>query len=103
MSESKETTWTQHMSVIDAADEIDEFELDFTVRSGPQVITFLLGDEKYGVDILRARELITYPVGAVTPVPGMPAFIVIPFWIVVRETSNLSRPSSRKRRNPRFR
>ena len=76
MSESKETTWTQHMSVIDAADEIDEFELDFTVRSGPQVITFMLGDEKYGVDILRARELITYPVGAVTPVPGMPAFIV---------------------------
>ena len=42
MSESKETTWTQHMSVIDAADEIDEFELDFTVRSGPQVITFML-------------------------------------------------------------
>ena len=76
MSESKETTWTQHMSVTDVADEIDEFELDFTVRSGPQVITFMLGEEKYGVDILRARELITYPVGAVTPIPGMPAFIV---------------------------
>ena len=76
MSESKETTWTQHMSVTDIADEIDEFELDFTVRSGPQVITFMLGEEKYGVDILRVRELITYPVGAVTPIPGMPAFIV---------------------------
>ena len=76
MSESKETTWTQHMSVTDVADEIDEFELDFTVRSGPQVITFMLGEEKYGVDILRVRELITYPVGAVTPIPGMPAFIV---------------------------
>ena len=49
MSESKETTWTQHMSVTDVADEIDEFELDFTVRSGPQVITFMLGEEKYGV------------------------------------------------------
>ena len=76
MSESKETTWTQHMSVTDVADEIDEFELEFTVRSGPQVITFMLGEEKYGVDILRARELITYPGGAVTPIPGMPAFIV---------------------------
>ena len=45
MSESKDTTWTQHMSVTDVADEIDEFELEFTVRSGPQVITFMLGEE----------------------------------------------------------
>lgn len=64
------------MSETDILDEFDEFELDFTVRSGPQVITFMLGEERYGVDILRARELITYPVGEVTPIPGMPSFIV---------------------------
>ncbi len=54
----------------------DEFELEFSERSGPQIITFMLGDEKYGVNILHTRELITYPVGDVTPVRGMPAFIV---------------------------
>ena len=41
-------------------DDSDEFNLDFTSRSGPQLITFMLGEEEYGVDILRARELITY-------------------------------------------
>ncbi len=57
-------------------DDSDEFDLDFTSRSGPQLITFMLGEEEYGVDILRARELITYPVGGVTPVPGLPVFVV---------------------------
>ena len=62
------------MAAID--DDSDEFDVDFTTRSGPQLITFMLGQEKYGVDILRTRELITYPVGGVTPVPGLPGFVV---------------------------
>ena len=62
------------MAAID--DDSEEFDLDFTSRSGPQLITFMLGEEEYGVDILRARELITYPVGGVTPVPGLPVFVV---------------------------
>ena len=28
----------------------DEFDLDFTSRSGPQLITFKLGAEEFGVD-----------------------------------------------------
>ncbi len=42
MSESKETTLTQHMSVTDAADEIDVFVLVFTVRSVLYLFTFIL-------------------------------------------------------------
>jgi hypothetical protein len=28
-------------------DDSDEFDLDFTSRSGPQLITFMLGEEEY--------------------------------------------------------
>ena len=59
-----------------ASESADEFELEFSERSGPQVITFKLGDETYGINILYTRELITYPVGAVTPIPSTPASIV---------------------------
>ena len=64
------------LSMAATGDDSDEFDLHFTSRSGPQLITFMLGKEEYRVDILRARELITYPVGSVTPVPGLPMFVV---------------------------
>ncbi|MBI4714925.1 MAG: chemotaxis protein CheW, partial [Nitrospirae bacterium] len=36
-----------------------------------QVLTFILGDEHYGVDILRVQEIKGYP--AVTRLPNTPA------------------------------
>ena len=54
----------------------EDFEWEFSEQSGPQVITFKLGDETYGINILETRELITYPTGEVTPIPGTPEFIV---------------------------
>ena len=53
----------------------EDFEWEFSEQSGPQVITFKLGDETYGINILETRELITYPTGEVTPIPGTPEFI----------------------------
>ncbi|MFN7919771.1 MAG: chemotaxis protein CheW [Bryobacteraceae bacterium] len=38
-----------------------------------QYLTFQLGEECYGIDILRVREIRGY--GAVTPVPGAPPFV----------------------------
>ena len=40
------------LSMAATDDDSDEFDLDFTSRSGPQLITFMLGKEEYGVDIL---------------------------------------------------
>lgn len=41
--------------------------------TGLQVITFLLGKEKYALDILLIRELITFT--HITPIPNMPPFL----------------------------
>ena len=58
----------------DLEDE-EEFDLELTHREGTQLITFILGEEKYGLKILKVRELISYP-EVVTRIPGMPDFIV---------------------------
>lgn len=56
--------------------EEDEEETDFileNLKDFMQLVTFWLGDEKYGLDILKVRELIRYTES--TPVPNMPDFI----------------------------
>ena len=56
-------------------EEIEEMDVEVTHNEGAQLITFILGEEKYGLDILTVRELISYPEG-LTQIPGMPDFIV---------------------------
>ena len=56
-------------------EEMEEMNLELTHNEGAQLITFILGEEKYGLDILAVRELISYPEG-LTQIPGMPDFIV---------------------------
>ena len=56
-------------------EEMEEMNLEVTHNEGAQLITFILGKEKYGLDILAVRELISYPEG-MTQIPGMPDFIV---------------------------
>ena len=58
-----------------SASEIEEMDLEVTHSEGSQLITFILGDEKYGMEILKVRELISHPEG-LTRIPGMPDFIV---------------------------
>ena len=38
-----------------------------------QILTFALGEEQYGVDILRVKEIRGY--APVTPLPGAPAYV----------------------------
>ena len=56
-------------------EEMEEMNLEVTHNEGAQLITFILGNEKYGLEILAVRELISYPEG-LTQIPGMPDFIV---------------------------
>ena len=56
-------------------DEMEEIDIEFSHSDGSQLITFILGEEKYGLEILKVRELISYPEG-LTRIPGMPDFIV---------------------------
>ena len=58
-----------------SVEEMEEMSLEVTHNEGIQLITFILGEEKYGLDILAVRELISYPEG-LTQIPGMPDFIV---------------------------
>ncbi len=65
-----------YMGKVDfSAEELEEMNLEVTHSEGAQLITFILGEEKYGLDILKVRELISYPEG-LTQIPGMPDFIV---------------------------
>ena len=62
-------------SVNFSVEELEEMSLEVTHNEGIQLITFILGEEKYGLDILTVRELISYPEG-LTQIPCMPDFIV---------------------------
>ena len=65
-----------YMGSVDlSVEELEEMNLELTHSEGAQLITFILGEEKYGLDILKVRELISYPEG-LTQIPGMPDFIV---------------------------
>ena len=56
-------------------EELEDMSLDISYSEGTRLITFILGQEKYGLDILKVRELISFPVG-LTRIPRMPDFIV---------------------------
>ena len=62
-----------YLSLFD--DDLEELDLSSIHREGTQLITFLLGQEKYGIKILSIRELVSYP-ETITPIPGMPDFVV---------------------------
>ena len=67
---------SQANSMLNSFDEeMEDFELEVSHREGTQLITFILGSEKYGLQILKVRELISYP-EVMTRIPGMPDFIV---------------------------
>ncbi len=67
---------SQANSMLNSFDEeMEDFELEVSHREGTQLITFILGSEKYGLKILKVRELISYP-EVMTRIPGMPDFIV---------------------------
>ena len=67
---------SQANSMLNSFDEeIEDFELEVSHREGTQLITFILGSEKYGLKILKVRELISCP-EVMTRIPGMPDFIV---------------------------
>ena len=67
---------SQANSMLNSFDEeMEYFELEVSHREGTQLITFILGSEKYGLKILNVRELISYP-EVMTRIPGMPDFIV---------------------------
>ena len=58
----------------DNLDDYEENELilgDF--NQGKQLLTFMLGDEKYSIDILSVRELLSNT--AITHIPNMPSYI----------------------------
>ena len=56
-------------------EELEDMSLDISYSEGTRLITFILGEERYGLDILKVRELISFPVG-LTRIPRMPDFIV---------------------------
>ena len=62
---------SQANSMLNSFDEeMEDFELEVSHREGTQLITFILGSEKYGLKILKVRELISYP-EVMTRIPGM--------------------------------
>ena len=56
-------------------EELEDMSLDISYSEGTRLITFILGEEKYGLDILKVRELISFPEG-LTRIPRMPDFII---------------------------
>ena len=56
-------------------EELEDMSLEISYSEGTRLITFILGEEKYGLDILKVRELISFPEG-LTRIPGMPDYII---------------------------
>ena len=56
-------------------DEDENFDYQLLHHSGEQWLTFRLGKETYGLEILQVRELISYP-ESITRVPRMPSFLL---------------------------
>ena len=66
----------KYLGSVDLSDEeLEDMSLDISYSEGTRLITFILGEEKYGLNILKVRELISFPEG-LTRIPGMPDFIV---------------------------
>ena len=68
-------TTSDNIGFLSDLEDEEEFDLELTHREGTQLITFILGEEKYGLKILKVRELISFP-EVVTRIHGMPDFIV---------------------------
>ena len=66
----------KYLGTIDLSDEdLEDLSMEISYSEGTRLITFILGEEKYGLDILKVRELISFPEGQ-TRIPGMPDFII---------------------------
>ena len=66
----------KYLGTIDLSDEdLEDLSMEISYSEGTRLITFILGEEKYGLDILKVRELISFPEG-LTRIPGMPDFII---------------------------
>ena len=56
-------------------EDLEDMSLEVSYSEGTRLITFILGEEKYGLNILKVRELISFPEG-LTRIPGMPDYII---------------------------
>ena len=66
----------KYLGSVNLSDEdLEDMSLEISYSEGTRLITFILGEEKYGLDILKVRELISFPEG-LTHIPGMPDFII---------------------------
>ena len=65
-----------YLGSVNLSDEdLEDMSLEVSYSEGTRLITFFLGDEKYGLNILKVRELISFPEG-LTRIPGMPDYII---------------------------
>ena len=66
----------KYLGSVNLSDEdLEDMSLEISYSEGTRLITFILGEEKYGLDILKVRELISFPEG-LTRIPGMPDLII---------------------------
>ena len=66
----------KYLGSVNLSDEdMEDMSLEVSYSEGTRLITFILGEEKYGLNILKVRELISFPEG-LTRIPRMPDFIV---------------------------
>ena len=66
----------KYLGSVNLSDEdLEDMSLEISYSEGTRLITFILGEEKNGLDILKVRELISFPEG-LTRIPGMPDFII---------------------------
>ena len=66
----------KYLGSVNLSDEdLEDMSLEISYIEGTRLITFILGEEKYGLDILKVRELISFPEG-LTRIPGMPDYII---------------------------
>ncbi len=66
----------KYLGSVNLSDEdLEDMSLEVSYSEGTRLITFILGEEKYGLNILKVRELISFPEG-LTSIPGMPDYII---------------------------
>ena len=66
----------KYLGSVNLSDEdMEDMSLEVSYSEGTRLITFILGEEKYGLNILKVRELISFPEG-LTRIPGMPDYII---------------------------
>jgi len=66
----------KYLGSVNLSDEdLEDMSLEVSYSEGTRLITFILGEEKYGLNILKVRELISFPEG-LTRIPGMPDYII---------------------------